>query len=103
MNDAGLPAHLYRIWAGYIPDYFAGVPMAQCCSLIIIDVDHYKPTVASLAWACPRISRKGILALDDFLPASDRYASKAINEFLRQNQDFEQLAHVDQQLILRKR
>ena len=102
MNVAGLVPSTYRVWAGYIPACFANVPPEQGFSLVVIDVDHYRPTAASLAWACPRINRGGILALDDFLPASSRLATKAIMEFLARDTRFEELARFNQQLILRK-
>jgi hypothetical protein len=103
MKDAGIASNSYRIWSGYIPECFAAVPASQRFSLVIIDVDHFKPTQASLQWAGPRINSGGILALDDFLPESDRYATKAIKEFLLHDHDFEELARFNQQLILRKR
>jgi Methyltransferase domain len=103
MTRAEVPASAYRLWEGYIPRCFEGVPVEQRFSLVVIDVDHYRPTVDSLAWACPRISPGGILALDDFLPDGERYASKAIKQFLHQDREFEKVAFFNQQLILRRK
>jgi hypothetical protein len=69
----------------------------------MIDVDHYQPTAESLVWAAPRVSRGGVLALDDYLSATDLLATKAIKEFLRGNSDFERMAEFNQQLILRRK
>ena len=103
MSAQGLSPDTYRLWAGYIPECFDHVVPETRYSFVIVDVDHYKPTVISLAWACPRINSGGILALDDYLPETDRYATKAITEFLQRDGDFEQIAQFNQQLILRKK
>ena len=103
MKEAGIAPNTYRMWPGFIPECFAGVPASQRFSLVIVDVDHYKPTEACLQWTRSRINHGGILALDDFLPESDRYATKAIKEFLLHDRDFEELARFNQQLILRRR
>jgi len=102
MTEAGVERNCYELWPGYVPDCFAALPLDRRFSLAILDVDHYHPTVDALRWLSPRISRQGILALDDFLPHADILASKAIKEFLLTNHDFERIAFFNQQLILRK-
>jgi len=103
MDEAGVPREHYRLWPGFIPSCFESFPAQARFALVIIDVDHYQPTAESLAWAAPRVSRGGILALDDYLSATDLLATKAIKEFLRGNSDFEQMAEFNQQLILRRK
>ena len=49
------------------------------------------------------MNRDGILALDDYLPATDLLATKAIKEFLGRNAVFERVAEFNQQLILRRK
>ncbi len=102
LTEAGIPGASYRVWAGYVPACFAEVPDAQRFSLAILDLDHYRPTADSLAWLAPRITAGGLLALDDFVPAHDMLATRAINEFLAVNKHFEKIASFNQQLILRR-
>ncbi|MBI5107543.1 MAG: class I SAM-dependent methyltransferase [Rhodocyclales bacterium] len=102
MSEAGVERSCYELWPGYVPDCFTAVPPGKQFSLVILDVDHYHPTLDALRWLSPRISPSGILALDDFLPHADILASKAIKEFLQTNHDFERIAFFNQQLILRK-
>ncbi len=103
MNKAGVARELYEIWPGYVPDCFANVPASLRFSFVILDVDHYQPTVDALHWLPQRINEHGILALDDYLPHTNAMASKAIREFLATDHGFEKIAVFNQQLILRKR
>lgn len=102
MDEAGVAREWYRLWVGYIPDCFRDVPPDTRFSLVVVDVDHYRPTADSLAWAAPRIANGGILALDDFVPTHDGLATRAIREFLGQRQGFDRIAEFNQQLILRR-
>ena len=102
MNKAGLAREQYRMWPGYVPDCFSRVPVEQRFSFVILDLDHYQPTVHALQWLAPRISPNGILALDDFVPGATGLASKAIREFLAVDRTFRKIAAFNQQLILRK-
>lgn len=72
-------------------------------SLVILDVDHYQPTVEALYWVKDKINIGGLLCLDDYSWYTDELASKAITEFLAHNTDFEKVAEFNQQLILRKK
>jgi O-methyltransferase len=102
MTEAGVSRESYQVWAGYVPACFANVPEALRFALVILDVDHYQPTVDALRWLPARISDHGILALDDYLPRQNAMATKAIKEFLTTDHGFEQIADFNQQLILRK-
>lgn len=103
MDEANVPRDYYRLWPGFIPTCFEAFPAQSSFSLVVIDVDHYRPTVDSLQWVVSRVNRDGILALDDFLPATDLLATKAIKEFLARNAKFERIGEFNQQLILRKK
>lgn len=103
MDEAGVARDYYRLWPGYIPFCFESFPAQLRFSLVLIDVDHYQPTADSLLWAAPRINRGGILALDDYIPAIDLLATKAIKEFLAIESGFDTVAEFNQHLILRKK
>jgi len=101
MDEAGVARDHYRLWPGYIPSCFEPFPAQLRFALVLIDVDHYQPTLQSLLWAAPRVNRGGILALDDYIPAIDSLATKAIKEFLARESRFDTVAAFNQQLILR--
>jgi len=103
MTKAGIASKHYTMWAGYVPECFATVPCELKFSFVILDLDHYQPTVHSLPWLSPRINQGGILALDDFVAGSSGLATKAIREFLTADQSFRKIAEFNQQLILQKR
>jgi hypothetical protein len=103
MDEAGVRRDAYRLWAGFIPECFADAPESLRFALAILDVDHYQPTVDGLKWLAPRISPGGILALDDYIPAIDLLATKAIKEFLGSESCFDVVAEFNQQLILRRK
>ena len=103
MDEADVPREYYRLWPGFIPACFTPFPARSDFALVVIDVDHYRPTADSLSWAAPRVSRGGILALDDYLPATDLLATRAIKEFLAGTTDFDKVAEFNQQLILRRK
>jgi hypothetical protein len=103
MTKAGIARETYELWPGYVPACFADVPATLRFAFVILDVDHYQPTVDALRWLPARISDHGILALDDYLPHTDTLASKAIKEFLATDHGFEKVAAFNQQLILRKK
>ncbi|HEX3169441.1 MAG TPA: hypothetical protein VHQ88_02610 [Burkholderiales bacterium] len=74
-------------------------------SWAIVDLDQYQPTADALRWLPDRISAGGLLTLDDYVPIVNRgkLATRAIDEFLATDQDFEKIALFNQQLILRKK
>jgi O-methyltransferase len=102
MDRAGVPRSYYQLHPGYIPECFRDVPDGARFSFVLLDVDHYQPTVEALQWAWPRINSGGLLALDDFLPSHTILATRAIKEFLRDRDDFDIVAFFNQQLILSK-
>jgi hypothetical protein len=103
MDKSGVRRDTYRMWEGFIPECFSGVPDTMRFALAILDVDHFQPTVDGLRWLAPRISPQGVLALDDYLEGYTTLASGAIKEFLAAKPDFDTVAYFNQQLILRKR
>ncbi|NBR28914.1 MAG: hypothetical protein EBT83_10985, partial [Betaproteobacteria bacterium] len=102
MTKAGVARERYTMWQGYVPDCFSKAPPDLRFSLVILDLDHYQPTVEALAWLQPRISAGGILALDDYVPGSTGLATKAIREFRARDNSFRKIAEFNQQLILQK-
>ena len=102
MTEAAVKRESYQVWAGYVPACFAQVPDALRFSLAILDLDHYRPTLESLAWLMPRINDGGVLALDDFVPGHNQLATRAIREFLARDKHYKKIAFFNQQLILRK-
>lgn len=102
MDKAGVAREHYRLWAGYVPACFSAVPAALRFSFVILDLDHYQPTIEALKWLAPRITAGGILALDDYIPTGTGLASKAIREFLSGDKMFRKVAQFNQQLILQK-
>jgi hypothetical protein len=103
LDEHGISSDRYKTWPGFIPDVLATVPAALRFSFALLDVDNYEPTVDALAWLWPRMNVGGIVALDDFYPGgTDTFCNKAINEFLRQANDFEIVSCVNQQLAIKK-
>lgn len=102
MDSRGVERNSYELHPGYIPACFAEVDSALHFSFVILDVDHYEPTVEALNWVWPRVSAEGILALDDFIPTHTILATKAIKEFLRARDDFDIIDFFNRQLILQK-
>ncbi|QII12871.1 hypothetical protein KsCSTR_34920 [Candidatus Kuenenia stuttgartiensis] len=102
MKSHGFSDNEYFAYDGFIPTCFEKVPNNVRFSFVIIDVDYYVPTRDTLNWIWPLISRGGILVLDDFKPMNDMECSKAINEFLRERNDYYRLDFLNFQLFLRK-
>lgn len=102
MSKAGVAREWYSMWQGYVPDCFGKAPPDLRFSFVILDLDHYQPTVEALAWLQPRINAGGILALDDYVPGGTGLATKAIREFRARDKSFRRIAEFNQQLILQK-
>lgn len=68
---------------GYVPDTFAGLENERF-SLVLLDLDLYKPTLAGLEFMYPRLSSGGFLAVHDYNSIeSDGACRRAVDEFLR--------------------
>jgi O-methyltransferase len=102
MEQKGIAADSYDVFQGYVPDCFKGVCNSQSYAFVIVDLDHYQPTVDALAFSWTRISPGGMLALDDFVPSHRHHATRAIKEFLRFQTDYDFADFYNQQLFLRK-
>lgn len=102
MKSHGFSEDEYFAYDGFIPTCFEKVPKQLRFSFVIVDVDYYVPTLDTLKWVWPLISKGGILALDDFKPMSDMECSKAIKEFFRERNDYSRLDFLNFQLFLRK-
>ncbi|MCM8537796.1 MAG: class I SAM-dependent methyltransferase [Lentisphaeraceae bacterium] len=101
LSKKDIPSSTYSLNAGFIPECFVESENTRF-SFAILDVDHYQPTVEALKWLWPRINTGGLLALDDYYPDLDSLASKAINEFMKNNNNFEIFDQFNNQLILKK-
>ena len=102
MKKRGFNEDEYQVWDGFIPDCFDKAPASISFSFVLLDVDNYEPTRVGLEWAWAHLRHGGIVALDDFYPDHQGEASKAIKEFLRTQNDFDIIDHLNFQLILRK-
>jgi O-methyltransferase len=77
-NLARFPnCHFYR---GWIPDRFTEIADRNF-ALAHIDVDLYQPTIDSLEFFYPRMTRGGLLICDDYGFASCPGATRAFDEF----------------------
>ena len=69
-----------RFWQGWIPERFYEVADRQF-SFLHVDVDLYQPTLDSVAFFYPRMSRGGLMLFDDYGFATCPGARRAIDEF----------------------
>jgi len=72
--------HMVRAYKGWIPDRFDELKDKTFC-VAHIDLDHYQPTLDSLAFAYDRMSPGGIIICDDYGSRSCLGARKAMDEF----------------------
>jgi hypothetical protein len=85
MTRAGCKEETYECFEGYIPDCFRDFDEAypnHKLSFALVDVDHYMPTLETVRWIWPKISKHGILVLDDYFRGKDELASKAIESWI---------------------
>lgn len=74
-----------RILKGWIPQVFAGLP-ERPWSFVHVDVDLYEPTLASLEYFFPRLSKGGVIVNDDYATADFPGAGRAWDRFCTQRQ-----------------
>jgi O-methyltransferase len=72
----------YDLFGGWIPQVFERVPKDLRFCVVLIDVDHYRPTIDSLNWAWDRVSPYGILIGNNFEVSTRLYAGRAYNDWL---------------------
>jgi O-methyltransferase len=84
MRAHGIEPNSYKLHAGYVPACFDDVAADQLFRFALVDLDQYAPTLAALEWVWPRMSSGGVVVCDDYFPGADRYASAAVDVFLRQ-------------------
>lgn len=65
---------------GLIPGTFSGLE-PECFSFVHIDLDIYKPILDSLGFFYPRMSKGGVIVLDDYGSEECRGAYLAVEEF----------------------
>ncbi len=67
---------------GYFPETAKGLE-SERFSLVLLDLDLYKPTLAGLGFFYPRLAPGGYLMLHDYnSPESNRGVSRALKEFM---------------------
>jgi O-methyltransferase len=67
---------------GYVPDTFTGLEQMQF-AFVLIDLDLYAPTVSSLEFFYPRVSRGGYIIVHDYnSPESNWACKRALDEFM---------------------
>ena len=71
---------------GWIPEKFHEVSKGKF-SFVHIDVDLYQPTLDSCAFFYPRMSRGGILLIDDYGFSTCPGARKAVDEFFADKEE----------------
>lgn len=76
-----------RYYKGWIPDMFHEVKN-RTFSFVHIDVDLYQPTYDSFKFFYPRLEKNGIMVFDDYGCMQFPGAKKAIDECLREFDDY---------------
>ncbi len=72
----------YVIIEGFVPSTFARYPEEKV-AFAHLDLDHYYPTKDSIKWLWHE-KNVGILLCDDFPNSKERFAAKAIHEFMEE-------------------
>lgn len=68
---------------GYVPESFRGLEETRF-SFVLLDLDLYKPTLASLEFFYSRLSRGGYCVVHDYNNAESEWACKrAVDDFLK--------------------
>jgi hypothetical protein len=70
----------YRVHRGWIPERFGGV-IDERFSFVHVDVDLYQPTLDSLEFFYERMSRGGVVLMDDYGFSTCPGAKQAADEF----------------------
>ncbi|HVX12702.1 MAG TPA: TylF/MycF/NovP-related O-methyltransferase [Pirellulales bacterium] len=78
------PFDFYKLYPGWIPDRFPEVA-ERSIALVNIDVDLYQPIRDSLRFFYPRLSPGGVIVVDDYGTTDWPGATKAVDEFLKEN------------------
>lgn len=73
-----------RLYNGWIPTRFPEVK-DRSFFFVHLDVDLYQPTMDSLKFFYPRLAPGGIIVVDDYGYTQFPGASRAVDEFLREN------------------
>ena len=76
-----------KTYKGWIPKRFNEVQHLSF-SLVHIDVDLYEPTLASLEFFYPRLSKGGVIICDDYNVSAYPGSKKAWDEFFN-DKDYE--------------
>lgn len=81
IGNAGKEGTDFFLYKGFVPAVFMDLPESKY-AFVYMDLDHYQPTVEAIDYIWSEISEGGLLLFDDYLPVSDKMATRAIKEFL---------------------
>lgn len=77
------PFPFAKVYHGWIPEVFDQAKITdEFFSLVHIDVDLYQPTKDSLEFVFPRMTRGGVIIIDDYGHSQFPGAKRAVDEFL---------------------
>jgi O-methyltransferase len=81
------PFEFVELHKGWIPEVFAQVEglEARRFALVHLDVDLYAPTLASLRFFAPRMSKGGLIVVDDYASNYFPGATSAVDEFIAEH------------------
>jgi O-methyltransferase len=71
-----------KIFPGWIPDSFPDTQKLKF-SFVHIDVDLYEPTLESLKYFWPKLTKNGVIVIDDYSSSQFDGATKAVDTFLK--------------------
>lgn len=72
-----------RLLKGWVPQVLDKCPETQV-AFCHIDLDQFQPTLEGLRWAWPRLVPGGVIAIHDWFPAENIYASGGVKAFLEE-------------------
>lgn len=96
---AVFPEDRYTIHKGLVPDT---LPDKLELCFAYVDMDHYEPTKALLPWLMENVVPGGIILCDDFCPGVGVLCTKAIEEFLAENDVEHELFNPGNKLVIRR-
>jgi len=102
LNKIGTSDNIY-IRKGYVPDTFNGLENEKF-SFVLLDLDLYEPTVASLEFFYPRITTGGYLMVHDYnSPESNWACKRSLDEFMKDKlEKIIEVADINGSAIFRK-
>ena len=88
------------IHEGIVPDILPDIDVEEI-AFAHLDIDHEFSTRPALEWVWPRLTNLGILIVHDFGLNVDKNASKAVNDWMR-NENLNYIGITDNTIFFRK-